>query len=450
MDGTIEDVFHDRFGSSMQDRLGYGKIFRFWLPLAGTWLMMAVEGPLLAAVIARMVDAELNLAAYGVAYAFALVAEAPIVMLMSAAIALVSGAQSYRALRRFTALLTLLVTLGMLTLLIPPLFDLLMEGLIGLSPAIASRVYAALLVLLPWPAVIGWRRFYQGVLIRNDQTRRVALATVGRVLLMALTALLLFRYSGVQGALLGGLALSCGVSVEMVATRLLASGAIAATLARQDTAAVRGFRELGRYYLPLALTPFITLGIHPVVTFFLGKGQMPLESLAVMPVIGALTFVFRAVGLSFQEVAIALLGTRLQGWREMRNFALLLAVLLSGSLLAIALTPLADLWLLRVSGLSPLLAEFALLPLQLMALLPALTVITAYMRALLMGGHATRPISTATALEAGVIVLVLTALLLQDTLPGAVCAALAYLAGRLAAIGWMLVPVRRVLGTHAE
>lgn len=429
----------------MHSSLTFGKIFRFWLPLAGTWLMMAVEGPLLAAVIARMADAELNLAAYGVAYAFALVAEAPIIMLMSAATALVNGAESYRRLRSFTNLLVMLVTVGMAVLLIPQVFDLLMETLIGLSSEISSRVYLALLVLLPWPGVIGWRRFYQGVLIRNHQTRRVAVATMGRVLLMALSAFLLFHYTGIQGAVLGGIALSCGVVVELLATRLLAASAIAQTLGRNDQGPVRNFRELGHYYLPLALSPFITLGIHPVVTFFLGKGKMPLESLAVMPVIGALTFVFRAVGLSFQEVAIALLGDSLRDWRPLLNFALLLAALLSGSLLLIALTPLADLWLLQVSGLSPMLAEFSVLPLQLMALLPAMTVITAFLRALLMGGHTTRPISTATFLEAGVIVLVLTGLLLEGTLSGAVCAALAYLVGRLFAIAWMMLPVRQVL-----
>lgn len=425
--------------------LNYGKIFRFWLPLAGTWLMMAVEGPLLAALIARMAHAELSLAAYGVAYAFALVAEAPIIMLMSAATALATGGESYRRLRRFTLLLTLLVTLGMLLLVFPPFTELLLQRTIGLSPEIADRVHKAVLVLLPWPGVIGWRRFYQGILIRNHQTRKVALATLGRVLVMALVAFLLFRSSGLEGAVLGGLALSCGVIAEMLATRLLAAPAIQATLARDDPGPVRTFRELSAYYLPLALTPFITLGVHPVVTFFLGKGRLPLESLAVMPVIGALTFVFRALGLSFQEVAIALLGEHLQEWQRIRNFAFTLALLLSGTLLLIATTPLAELWLRKVSGLTPELTAFAALPLQLMALLPAMTVITALQRALLMAGQKTRPISTATALEAIVIILLLTLLLFEGHFSGAVCAASAYIAGRLAAIFWMLGPVRRVL-----
>ena len=33
---------------------GYRQIIRLWSPLLATWLMMAVEGPFLAAVIARL------------------------------------------------------------------------------------------------------------------------------------------------------------------------------------------------------------------------------------------------------------------------------------------------------------------------------------------------------------------------------------------------------------
>ena len=39
-----------------------------------------------------------------------------------------------------------------------------------------------------------------------------------------------------------------------------------------------------------------------------GKSRDAVESLAVMPVLYGLTFVFRALGLSYQEVAIALIG----------------------------------------------------------------------------------------------------------------------------------------------
>ena len=236
----------------ISEPLNFRRIFRFWSPLLGTWLLMAVDGPLLTAIIARMVDAKLNLAAYGVAFSFALVAEAPIIMLMSASTSLASSPLAYRRLRRFTAVLTTLITLCMALLLIPQPYAFVMEGLIGLSTEVASRAHWALLFLLPWPAAIGWRRFYQGVLIRNGQTRRVVLATVFRLAGMAGCAFSLYFHASLQGALLGGIALSCGVVAELLASRFLSRQAIRQLLSAPQQGEVLDFSALWRYYLPLA------------------------------------------------------------------------------------------------------------------------------------------------------------------------------------------------------
>jgi hypothetical protein len=80
-------------------------ILRFWMPLASTWLMMSFEGPFLAALIARLPDPRYNLAAHGVAFAMAIIIEAPVIMMMGAATALVDGRIPYLRLRRFTMVL---------------------------------------------------------------------------------------------------------------------------------------------------------------------------------------------------------------------------------------------------------------------------------------------------------------------------------------------------------
>ena len=74
----------------MAGDLTHRKIFTFWLPLAGTWLMMAVEGPFLAAIIARLPNPKENLAAFGIAFAFAAIVEPPVIMLLSASTARMS------------------------------------------------------------------------------------------------------------------------------------------------------------------------------------------------------------------------------------------------------------------------------------------------------------------------------------------------------------------------
>lgn len=72
------------------DALRPSRIFALWLPMAGTWLMMAAEAPFLAAVIARLAEPKYNLAAFGVAYAVAILIESPVIMILSASTTLVS------------------------------------------------------------------------------------------------------------------------------------------------------------------------------------------------------------------------------------------------------------------------------------------------------------------------------------------------------------------------
>jgi len=426
--------------------LSYGQIFLFWLPLASTWFMMAVEGPFLAAIIARLAAEKINLAAYGVAYAFALIAESPVIMLMSASTALSRDKESYRQLRNFSFLLSLTVTLLLGTFLLPPLFNGIIIKLIGLPSEVAVLTHAALLCLLPWPGAIGIRRFYQGVLITRHQTRRVAVSTLLRLSTMASSALLLYVFSSLSGAMIGAIALSGGVVAEALLTRYLARQAIREILLMaSNSKQPLNYREIWKYYLPLALTPIIGLSVHPLVTFFLGKSRDALESLAVMPVIYGLTFIFRAVGLSYQEVAIALVGENQNNYRKVKNFAVVLGIGTSAALFLIAFTPLSRFWFQNLSGLNNQLTHFAVLPLQITAIFPALTVLICFQRSMLIVTRVTNPISIATAIEAFGIFSVLLLAMLYFPLPGIVAATLAYVIGRLLAIAVLQRPFTKQL-----
>ncbi len=429
--------------------------FRFWLPLAATWLMMATEGPTLTAVIARLPSPKLNLAAFGVAFAFALVVEAPVIMMMAASTALVRDRATYFKLRNFTHGLNALITAAMLLILTPPVHRFVTDSLLGLTPEVASRTWLALLFLLPWPGTIGLRRFYQGVLIRNGLTRLVAYGTVVRLFFMVGTTVTLALGTNLEGAAVGAGALSAGVTAEAIASYFLARPVIRRLLDGSlgepltDNVGLH-YGSILTFYTPLALTSFLGLGIQPVVTFFVGHGRAPLESLAVLPVIHALVFVFRAFGLAFQEVAIALLGANLEGHATLRRFAFLLSVGVAGTLALIAWTPLAGLWFHRVSGLSLELTRFAILPLRILCLIPATTVLISYQRALVVHFKKTSHVTWATALEVlGVIAGLVVGIVVLD-LPGAVAAAGALMIGRIAANVYLLPPTRRLLNSQQE
>jgi progressive ankylosis protein len=415
------------------EKLTYKKIFVFWLPLAATWLMMSVEGPFLAAVIARLAEPKYNLAAYGVAFSFALIIEAPIIMIMSASTALVEDRESFLKLRNYTYFLNAVITIAMLIFLIPDVFQYIAVDLIELPQRVADLTYWATVVLLPWPGTIGYRRFYQGILIRNNQTKRVAYGTIIRLSSMAGTAIILYLNGNVPGVVVGAAALSAGVTIEAVASRVMSITVVRNLMQNTDQTKQLTYSAITKFYYPLALTSILALGVHPLVTFFVGQSRFALESLAVLPVITSLVFIFRAIGLSYQEVAISLVGKKLEGYKVIRNFAFILAIMVLVILSTIAFSPLAIIWLHSISGLSLELTNFARVPLQIMCLMPGLSVLLSLQRAILVATRKTAPITWATASEVfGIIVVMFIGISIMDLI-GAIAATSALIIGRLAA-----------------
>ncbi len=412
------------------------KILKFWLPLAGTWLMMSLEGPFIAAIIARLIDPKFNLAAYGVAFSFALIIEAPVIMMMTASTSLVKDYSSLRKLRQYTWILNAIITGLMLILLIPNIFFFITIDLIGLPENVAQLTHIATIIMIPWPGAIGFRRFYQGVLIRNHATRRVAYGTVIRLFSMVSTAMSLFLFTSLPGVYIGTAALSIGVTVEAISTRIMVHPILRRLRAADNSLEQQdflSFQAINKFYYPLALTSVLTLGVHPLITFFIGKSVMALESLAVLPVVSSFVFLFRGVGLSFQEVAITLLGKNKEHDRVVKRFATILGLSLALGLIVTAFTPLSSIWFSRVSGLNPTLTALALTPLMIMGLFPASTVLISFQRAILVQSGRTSPITTATIIEVVTIITVLYVAIMHWSLIGVTAAALAFLTGRMAA-----------------
>lgn len=425
------------------ESLSIKKIFVFWVPLAATWLMMSVEGPFLSALIARLKEPEYNLAAYGVAFSFALIIEAPVIMIMSASTSLVKDYSAFTKLKYFTYTLNSLLTLAMIVLILPPVFHFIAIKLIELPYDVAELTHTALILLIPWPAAIGYRRFYQGILIRNNLTRRVAYGTVVRLSAMSITASVLYIFFNFDGTLVGASALSVGVIMEAAASRIMVDSTLVKLRNEEDPkySSELSQKEILTFYYPLALTSMITLGVQPLVIFFIGQSRMALESLAVLPVLSSFVFIFNSPGLSYQEVVIALMDASGINYKVLRKYALILSSVLTGILFIIALSPLADIWFSRISGLSVELTQFVRIPLIMMSIFPLLTVLISFQRALLVCVNKTGPITLATITEFLGIVLVLLIGVKVFWAAGAVAAAAAFVIGRISANLYLTKPM---------
>jgi progressive ankylosis protein len=408
-------------------------LLRFYLPLVATWLMMAVEGPFLAALIARLADPKINLAAYGVVMSLGWIVEAPVILMLSASNALVRDKLAFLKLRRFAMRLNVAVTAVMLLLVVPPVFDLVARRWIALPPDVAEMAGRAIFFMIVWPGAIGFRRFYQGILIREGRPQAVTAGTVIRLTTMAAAGLGLGLGLMLPGALVGAGALGAGVFGEAAASWIMARRPVRRLLAQTDEICAYGRNltsgKIWQFYAPMALMSFLALAIYPMTTFFMSRSRYPLESLAVIPVMGALVFLFRTPGIAYQEVVIALLGDNFENHARLKRFAKIVAACAAGALALVAYSPLAMIWLRDVSGLSPELARFALVPLRILFILPATEVFLAFMRGHLVKAGRTWPLVGGVAAQIAAVLGTLLLTVGPLRFVGATAAAIAQLAG---------------------
>jgi len=427
-----------------KDYLDFRKIFIFWLPLFFTWILMAMERPILATIIARLENPKINLAAFGVAFSLALLFEAPIIMMLSASTALVKNKNTYIKLRNFTVFLNFFITILMLIIIIPPIFNFLAIDLINLTKQIAELTHISCIILLPWPAAIGFRRFYQGVLINNNQTKRVGYGTVIRLVSSAGFGFLLYFFSNLKGTYVGASALSFGVIMEAIASRLMAITAIKNTLkSKYKNEQFVNYKYIIKFYFPLSLTSILSIGVNPLLTFFLGRSRFAIASLAVYPVVESVVFIFRSTGLSFQEVAISLLGQDNKNFKKIFKFSLFLFSFSSGILLFISITPLSKIIFHNILGLSMNLSNLAKLPTFILFLLPGLSVFLSFQRAFVVNSRKTSKITIATAIEVFVIFSGLLICIGFLNMVGVISAAISLIIGRVSSNVYLFLSEKR-------
>jgi hypothetical protein len=421
----------------MTESLNQRRILRLWLPLAAMWLLMSLEQPTLSAVIARLPEPKLNLAAYGLTFAMALIVESPVIMFLTLGTALARSRQAYRMLMRFTHVMAWGLTGLHLLLGLTPIYAWILAEIVG-APAEAiepSRI--AFLLMTPWTGAIAYRRMWQGVMIRYGRTQFLFVTTAIRLVTTAAVALAGLRIGTIAGASVAGLAISAGVLADAAAAGVLVRPVVRQHLSTGKAGDfVLAWPYLLRFYTPLAMTSMINLAAQPIVSLGLSRGPLPLESLAVWPVVSGLTFLLRSGGVAMQEVVVALLADQ-SSYQALRRFSHHLALALTAIAAVVTLTPLANLWFTGIAGLPADLAALARVPAALLVLVPALTVLTSWQRGVLVFFSRTGAITVATAINIVVLLAVVLGGVRLLPWPGAVMAALALSASLLAEVAYL-------------
>jgi hypothetical protein len=369
------------------------------------WVMLAVEQPALTAVIARLGEAELNLAAFGVVFAVALALESPVIQMLAAATAVADSIANYRILLRFMHVLGGGLTLLHLLVGLTPLFDFVVGDLMNLPPDVLEASRTPFVLLAPFAASVGYRRFWQGVLIRHGKTWIVPVTMIARLIVVALVLVAGVRTQRLTGATLASVAIGTGVITSAAVAWVLCRSLVLRSLRQARSGAVHTWRSLLRFYAPLSFTTVVFLLSQPVITFGMARGLEPVRSLAIFPVLNGFLFLFGSLGLSYQETVIALLDGNPDNNRKLQTFSLVLGASVTGLMLLSGITPFGTWWFRVVSNLDPSLLPLVRTPLLVVAVIPALMTYKSWVRARNVVAGRTRVLAQAILVYTGTLVL---------------------------------------------
>jgi len=357
---------------------------------------MGLEMPLMTAVVARLANPDIHLAAYGgIVFPLALIIESPIIMLLAASTALSKDWRSYQLLYRFMMITSFLLTVLHVLVAFTPLYYVVVRDIMGVPAEILEPARWGLMIMTPWTWAIAYRRFQQGVLIRFDHSKAV---TVGTMIRMATMATILFAGLALQsfaGIIVASTAIALGVLFEAIYAGLRVRPVLQNQLHHEpEVTPPLTYRKFGKFYVPLAMTSLLTLIALPIGSAAMSRMPDAIHSLDVWPVVNGLIFLLGSTGLAYQEVVVTLLD-RPRALANLRKFAAGLSALTSGLLFLIALTPLSKLVLQNVMGLPDDLYNLSRSALLIGGLRPALMVTLHWYQGIVVHSHKTRAITEA-------------------------------------------------------
>ena len=237
---------------------------------------MGVELPMIAAVVARLPDQEIQLAAFGgVVFPISLMVEAPVIMMLAASTALSTNHEAFTVLRRFMTRLAASMTLLHVVVAFTPVYDLVVVPLLEIPEEVVNPARIGLMITTPWTWSIADRRFHQGMLIRFDRRREVAIGTGVRLLTTGSMLFLGWLARDVPGVVVASGALVIGTFSETVYIRIRSRSVIAGPLRNRpvDDRVTSG-KGLLRFYIPLAMTPLLVLTMQ-LITCASPSAQAP-------------------------------------------------------------------------------------------------------------------------------------------------------------------------------
>lgn len=247
------------------------QILGFFVPLGLAASLITLSHVIINSVLSRAPAPELTIAAYTIAASIFSITEKPAFLLRQTTSTLSEDRASFRAMSKVTVLLVVCTLAFGFIIGFTPLGEMMFRLLFNTDDALTPLVLDTYRVLLFVTVFSAIRCLYQGIIIRNMQTKWLTIGMVFRLAAMYGVALLFMRDPGQINGMTGAWIFLLGMAVEALVSSIEGRKIARSLPDFLPQASVRSVRDVFPFYRPLLYSSFISVIAAPSINAMLGK-----------------------------------------------------------------------------------------------------------------------------------------------------------------------------------
>ncbi len=368
--------------SITEEKLTYSRLFRFFLPLAITPVMIGLTHSIINAALARLPEPELSIAVFTVIRGLIMIVSMPTLVSLQLVVTFIDDHNSLKKVMRFILLLSLSLFFTLMLIAFSPFGGYILSEFYKLTGSKElSLAYSAMRIAIFLPLVQALRNAHQGLAISLKKTRFFIPGILCRLISISVFLWWVVKARTFSGAAAGSLTWVAGIGIEGVFIALIlfysyqSPHNIISNLPQKNNT-ITTYRELFKFFLPLGLTMSFASFIQPIIQSGIARGNSVTLSLAAYGVAWSIVALISGALRTLHQLSLVF--SQKVGdpcWIVVRRFSLITGLIITILIMFIGLTPLGYFLFNYIIGVSPditLLAQKVTLAFSFFPLLRAL------------------------------------------------------------------------------
>lgn len=291
------------------------KLIKVWLPSSFSMAFLNIEIPVITAIVSQGNEGN-SLAIFGIALSIIVAVNGAVIPFTPAVISLGNSQKNLKKIKQYAAVLCLMVASLFLLLFFSPFNTYVFRSFLNLEQETIPFLQSALLGFFPAVFFVAWRRYQQGILIKQKNTKPIFYATLLRIVFSVITALVLDSLTSANIAVIGTVSLTVGAFIEALMLFLYLK-TISKELVLKEEWDLKtkpiNLKSFSRFYGPLTVSTFIPLSYGFIITLGITHAIDRTFALEGWPVLLSLVSLLISPSAEVENVVIPF-------WKEKENY----------------------------------------------------------------------------------------------------------------------------------